>query len=285
MKAVILVLSMNFFSNVRIVLVRTSHPGNIGSAARAMKTMGLSQLYLVNPETPITDDSYSLAAGAKEVLDQASICSSLGEALQNVEFSIASSARRRTIERENLEPHAMGQLVCQVASEGKQVAVVFGCERTGLTNEELDLCNYHVTINANADYSSLNLAMAVQVLCYEIRLAALEQGAVSEVRVLPKSRTSPRFLEKQLLADGAELEGFYQHLDRVLRAIGFIEPNNTGGLMRKMKRIFTRPYLTKDDVNILRGILTAVTKSSGIELSLSSEPNKSSIADKVQERS
>lgn len=249
----------SFFNNIRIVLVRTSHSGNIGSAARAMKTMGLSRLYLVNPEAGINEESVALSAGASDVLENTVICSSLGEALAGTDLSVASSARRRSIEREPMDPRNMGETVAGFVREGRCVAVVFGCERTGLTNEEIDLCDCHVTIDADSGYSSLNLAMAVQVLCYEIRTSCL--GVCKSGTDDFPERTSLRFHEKQALADGMDLEGFYQHLSSVLTETGFLHENNKGGIMRKIKRIFTRPYLTKDDINILRGILTSVTRT------------------------
>ncbi len=244
---------------IRIVLVRTSHSGNIGSAARAMKTMGFSKLYLVNPEARINDEAVALSAGASDVLENAVICGSLGEALSGVELSVASSARRRSIEREPMQPRIMGETAVAFIREGRNIALVFGCERTGLTNEEIDLCDCHVTIDADPGYSSLNLAMAVQVLCYEIRTAC--KGAVGLPADDFPARSSLRFQEKQALADGQELEGFYRHLSDVLTDTGFLHENNKGGIMRKIKRIFTRPYLTRDDINILRGILTSVTRT------------------------
>ncbi len=240
---------------IRIVLVRTSHPGNIGSVCRAMKTMGLSRLYLVNPETPVTEDSYALSAGAPELLDQAVICTSLGEALQGAEIVIGASARKRTIERPLLSPRSMAHFAVSSAVQNVEVALVFGCERTGLTNEELEICGYHVTIDANPQYSSLNLAMAVQVLAYEVRTAFLEReekGASADL-----TPSEPR----EILADGCEVEGFYQQLEKVLFKSGFLRVNGETPVLRKIKRIFTRPYLTRDDVHILRGILSTVDKA------------------------
>lgn len=250
----------SILDHIRIVLIRTSHPGNIGSACRAMKTMGVSNLYLVNPETPITDDSYALAAGAKDILENVKVCSSIAEALRGAKIVIGASARRRTVERPLLEPKEMAKLVIDEASEDSEIAIIFGCERTGLTNQELEICGYHVTISSNPEYASLNLAMAVQVLTYEIRMAYLNKKGPEPISVAP-IHTSKKYLEKEMLAEGEEIDGFYNQLEEVLLDSGFLRPNNNGSIMSKVKRIFSRPYLTHDDINILRGILTSVKKN------------------------
>ena len=222
----------NLLEMVDIVLVNTSHPGNIGSAARAMKTMGLSKLVLAYPESPVDGQSYALAAGAGEILDNL------------------------------LEPQEAGALIVASALEGRKVSLMFGCERTGLTNEELEVCHYHVTIPANPEYSSLNLAMAVQVLTYEIRQAYLKYLGMDPMKE-EIVHTSEKYLDKEQPASGDEIIGFHQHLEEVLLLTGFLHENNRGSIMRKIKRIFSRPYLTRDDVNILRGILSSVTRTVG----------------------
>ncbi len=250
----------SILDRIRVVLMRTSHPGNIGSTCRAMKTMGLSRLYLVNPETSITEESYALSAGATDVLAKTQICTSMGDALKGADLIIGASARRRTVERPLLEPKDMAKLAIDHAKDGSEIALVFGCERTGLTNEELEVCGYHVTISSNPEYSSLNLAMAVQVLSYEVRMAYLAINGPEPINKAPE-HTSKRFLEKETMADGAEVEGFYTQLEDVLHHSGFLRAEGNGIVMSKIKRVFTRSYLTRDDINILRGILSSVTKA------------------------
>ena len=149
-----------------------------------------------------------------------------------------------------------------VRADAGKVSLMFGCERTGLTNEELEVCHYHVTIPANPEYSSLNLAMAVQVLTYEIRQAYLKYLGMDPMKE-EIVHTSEKYLDKEQPASGDEIIGFHQHLEEVLLLTGFLHENNRGSIMRKIKRIFSRPYLTRDDVNILRGILSSVTRTLG----------------------
>lgn len=250
----------NPLNNIKVVLIHTSHPGNIGSAARAMKTMGLSNLTLAYPECAIDENSYALSAGADDLLTKATVVPTLSEALLGSTMIIGASARRRTYERELLTPKEMGSLVIREAQAQHQIALLFGCERTGLTNEELEICNYHVTIPANPDYSSLNLAMAVQVLSYEIRQAYLKVLGADPMHE-EIIHTSEKFLEKEQHASGDEILGFYEHLETILHRTNFLHENNQGHIMRKIKRIFTRPYLTRDDINILRGILSSILRT------------------------
>lgn len=234
--------------NVKIVLVGTSHSGNIGSAARAMKVMGLSQMVLVAPECAVDAQAIALAAGASDIALNAQIVSTLSEAVAECGLVVGSSARSRTLEWPMLDPRQCGE---QFAIEGQThpVAVVFGRERTGLTNEELQLCHYHVCIPANPEYSSLNLAMAVQTLCYEIRVAHLthQQSEFSSPTVVDYPRHQ-------------ELDRFYQHLERVLLESEFISPSQPRQVMNKLRRLFSRARPEAQEINILRGVLTAVEK-------------------------
>lgn len=159
----------------RIVLIETSHSGNIGSAARAMKTMGLNRLYLVSPKQGIDEQALALAAGADDVVNNAVVVESFDEAVADCELVIGTSARLRHLQNTLLEPRACAEKAMSYATAQRQVAIVFGRERIGLTNDELLKCHYHLTIPANPDYSSLNLAMAVQLICYELRMAWLEE--------------------------------------------------------------------------------------------------------------
>lgn len=233
--------------NIKIVLVNTSHTGNIGSAARAMKTMGLSQLCLVDPVKAPDGHSSALAAGAGDVLANAKTVDTLQEAVADCGLVIGTSARSRTHSWPMLEPRSCGR---KLISEVKNypVALVFGRENNGLSNEELQQCHFHVCIPANPDYSSLNLAAAVQTLCYEVRMAFLEQKEV------PDSKEEDYPLNE-------DLERFYAHLESTLSNSGFIVKNHPGMVMTKLRRLFNRARPESQELNILRGILSSIDKA------------------------
>lgn len=231
------------FAAIRIVLVETTHPGNIGAAARAMKTMGFSRLILVNPTQYPHHEASARAAGADDVLAQAKVVADLDAALAGCQWVIGSSARPRGISAPELDPRA-GMAQVLTAGADTEIALVFGRERCGLTNDELDRCHYLVRIPSNPDYSSLNLAAAVQVLCYELRMAALAHTASVNAEPPP--------------APTEELEGFYGHLQTVLLATGFLDPANPRHLMRRLRRLFNRARPDQREINILRGILTSI---------------------------
>lgn len=236
--------------NIRIVLVETSHTGNMGSTARAMKTMGLSNLYLVNPLVKPDSQAISLAAGASDVIGNATIVDTLDEALAGCSLVIGTSARSRTLPWPMLEPRECGEKSAKTA-ETAPVALVFGRERVGLTNEELQKCNYHVCIPANPEYSSLNLAMAVQIIAYEVRVAYLALQEAGKPQVEYEETPYP-------LVD--DLERFYQHLEQTLLQTGFIRQSHPGQVMSKLRRLFTRARPESQELNILRGILTSIDK-------------------------
>jgi tRNA (cytidine32/uridine32-2'-O)-methyltransferase len=231
-------------SNIRVVLVGTQHPGNIGSAARAMKTMGLSRLVLVAPERAPDADSYALAAGADDVLAAAVTHETLADAIADCRLVLGCTARSRRIALEELEPRAAGGRAVVEALGGGEVALVFGRERTGLSNDEYELCHAAVHIPANPDYSSLNLAMAVQVLSYEIRLAAL---AAVPATVVGERQEPP--------ASHAEMESFFAQLADTLDAIDFHKGRAPESAMRKLRRLFLRAQPDTREVRILRGVL------------------------------
>lgn len=237
--------------NIRVVLVETSHPGNIGAAARAMKTMGLSNLVLVRPENYPNAEATARASGADDVLMRARVVDSLAEGLAGCRLVIGSSARLRTRRWPQLGPRETGETAMREAAEG-EVALVFGRERTGLTNDELDLCHYLVTIPANPDYSSLNLAAAVQVLTYELRMATGETKVENEGEE-----------HGEIPAGADDVERFYAHLQETLIGLDFLDPENPRHLMRRLRRLFNRVRLTENEINILRGILTAASKKPG----------------------
>ncbi|MDR3323677.1 MAG: RNA methyltransferase [Zoogloeaceae bacterium] len=244
-------------ARIRIVLSRTSHPGNIGSAARAMKTMGLSRLTLVRPKIFPDQEAVTLASGATDVLENARVVATLDEALAPVTYSLAVSARARDLGPASQAARQGAEDLFQRAAAGEEVALVFGNETSGLSNEDVQRCQGTLHIAANPAYSSLNLAAAVQVLAYELRQAAVQEppaGAAAGMTV-PRKMATP-FSSPP--ATHAEQEGFYGHLERVMRDSGFLNPERPMRLMPKLRRLFGRARLEKDEVNILRGILTAV---------------------------
>ena len=239
-------MSAELLSRIRVVLSHTSHPGNIGAAARAMKTMGISALYLVAPKKPIDAEAEAMASGAADLLREARVCASLGEALQGTVYALAVSARRRELAHASADARGAVQTLVAAAREG-EVALVFGTEMSGLTNDEILQCSAAAHIPADPGYSSLNLAAAVQVMAYEARVAALG------TQPLPRAEFAP--------AQHQDIENFYVHLERSLIASGFLVPSNPKRLMPRLRRLFGRCRLEQEEVNILRGMLKAFDKN------------------------
>lgn len=231
----------NIFDHIRVVLCQTSHPGNIGSAARAMKTMGFKHLYLVKPDIFPDAHAAALATGAADLLESAIVTETLSEALTGCAFAIGLSARKRNLSHQLLNVREAALEVQKIASH-QPVAFVFGTEMSGLSNAELDCCQMLAMIPANPEYSSLNLAAAVQVVCYELRMAILE-GKLG-------------FEASTELATNEAVEGFYRHLEDTLLTIGYLNPRAPKKLMERIRRIYARARLEKEEVNLLRGILT-----------------------------
>ena len=244
---------MSYLDNIKIVLVETSHTGNMGSAARAMKTMGLTNLCLVNPIIKPDSQSISLAAGASDIIKQAQIFSSLEAAVADCSLVIGTSARVRSLQWPNLTPKECGDKIIAEACRHAQVALVFGRERVGLTNDELQKCHFHVSIPANPDYSSLNLAMSVQVLSYEIRMSLLSAQEAS-------IKLDEQDINEVHYPKDEDIERFYQHLEQTLLQTGFINPHHPGQIMGRLRRLFTRARIEQQELNILRGILTSIDK-------------------------
>ena len=247
-------------ARLRVVLVGTQHPGNIGSAARALKTMGLSRLVLVAPEKAPNAESSALAAGADDVLDGAQVHATLAEAVADCRLVLGCTARSRRVSLEELAPRVAAPRAVAAAAAGGEVALVFGRERTGLDNEELQLCHAAIHIPANPDYSSLNLAAAVQVVAYELRLALLggtaphgasPAGAPASAVADPDDAGDPR----DTPATHAQLEGFFAQLSDTLDAIDFHKGRAPASAMRKLRRVFLRADLDVREVRLLRGVL------------------------------
>lgn len=232
-----------FAQQVRIVLVETSHPGNIGACARAMKTMGFTQLVLVNPRFPDAlthPDAVAFASGAQDILAQAQIVAHIDQALVDVNFVAAVSARLREFSPPILTPRALADKF-NTESLG-QLALVFGSERYGLPNDIVMNCNALINIPSNAAYSSLNLAQAVQILAYELRTSVQAPAHDSNIGF------------QGALASQAQVEGMFGHLEQALLAIGFLDPDQPKKLMPRLRRLFARTSLEVEEVNILRGI-------------------------------
>ncbi|WP_417661270.1 tRNA (cytosine(32)/uridine(32)-2'-O)-methyltransferase TrmJ [Pseudomonas sp.] len=243
--------------NIRVVLVNTSHPGNIGGAARAMKNMGLSRLVLVDPIDFPSHEADARASGASDILQSAQIVGTLEEALVGCNLVLGTSARDRRIPWPLLDPRECGVAACEQALEGADVALVFGREYAGLTNEELQRCQFHVHIPSDPEFSSLNLAAAVQVLAYEVRMAWL--AAQNQPTKVAKLETTAMLNTQLVTAD--ELESFYAHLQKALEEIGFLDPENPRHLMSRLRRLYGRNNISRAEMNILRGILTETLKA------------------------
>lgn len=235
-------MSEAIFNHIRIVLCQTSHPGNIGSTARAMKTMGLSRLYLVNPKFFPDAQAKSLAVNASDVLDTAIVTNSLEEAIADCQLVIGVSGKERSLSQQVMTVREAALEVKKIAHQ-QQVALVFGTEMSGLSNAEADRCQILATIPANPEYTSLNLAQAVQIMCYEMRMA-FTNGTL-------------HYDEKPVeLASQEDLERFYIHMQEVLEHIGYINPRAPKKLFERLRRLYARTRLEKEEVNLLRGILT-----------------------------
>jgi len=243
------------YDRVRIVLVRPSHPGNIGAAARAMKTMGFSRLVLVAPKAfpdPVAD---VMASGATDVLAAAQVTGALHEALCGASVALALTSRRRDLATAPLWARTGAAELAQAIGQSAEAAIVFGNETTGLTNEELAFCNRWAMIPANPLYASLNLAAAVQVMCYELRLAIEALGgAVS---------SAPDFIPPGTPATLDEIEGLLRQLESMALASGFLDPARPGRLMLRLRRLFSRAALEKEEINLLRGLLASFTEPTG----------------------
>jgi len=234
---------------IRIVLVGTQHPGNIGSAARALKTMGLGRLVLVAPEKFPHIEAHALAAGADDVLAAAAIHGSLAEAIADCRLVLGCTARSRRVALPEQGPREAAVFALERAGQGDEVALVFGRERTGLTNEELQLCHGAVHIPANPEYSSLNIAAAVQVLSYELRMAELAVGSETSEHAEDSQRTDRR------PASHAEMEGFFSQLADTLDAIDFHKGRAPESALRKLRRLYLRAEPDAAEVRLLRGVL------------------------------
>ncbi|AQA19684.1 tRNA (cytosine(32)/uridine(32)-2'-O)-methyltransferase TrmJ [Halioglobus japonicus] len=238
--------------NIRIVLVNTNTPGNIGGVARAMKNMGLHRLYLVEPRQYPHEEATWRAASAGDVLDGAVVTETLDEAIADCQFVVGTSARGRRIPWPLLDPRKCAERIDGIADD-QQVAILFGREDRGLKNEELQACNLHLNIPTSEDYSSLNLAMAVQVVCYELRMLL----AADSVPATEDAEWDAPFTTRE------QMELFYEHLEQTLIDVEFLNPTAPRQLMARLRRLYSRVRLDEMELNILRGILTETQKRIG----------------------
>lgn len=230
--------------HIRFVLVRTSHPGNIGAAARAIRTMGLRRLSLVAPHTFPHADAVALASGANDVLEEAPISPDLPAAIADCQLVLGATARRRDVPMEEIDAREAAARVLAAAREGREVALVFGNERTGLENDEIKRCHAAVLIPSDPEFASLNLAQAVQVLAYEVRMAMLAGASP-----LPEQKSDPP-------ASSAELEAFFEHLERTLEAIDFHKGRSPRTIMLRLRRLYLRAQPDERELRVLHGILS-----------------------------
>ncbi len=238
--------TQNPLDNIRIILINTQFPGNIGAVARAMKNMGLSRLYLVNPKCQLDKEAFIRATSASSVLKTAIIVNTLSEAISDCHLVVGTSTRDRGMSLPLLTARKTGEQVAEEAMNA-QVAIVFGQESCGMQSEDLQQCNFHGYIPANPDYSSLNLAAAVQTFCYEIFQASEAQS----------TQLHDCFYK---YPEAKDMEYFYQHLESVLTDIQFIIPKHPGQIMQRLRRLFNRARADEKELNILRGILSAIDK-------------------------
>lgn len=232
---------------IKIVLVETSHPGNIGSAARAMKTMGFNDLNLVNPKCEINDISYAMASNAKDVLENTKVSSSLKETLSDCNFVVGATARQRDIPLEIINPRQFSKKLSD-KNFGK-VAILLGNEARGLTNKQLSMCSIGLHIPANKKYTSLNLAASLQIILYELMYESKNEAS------------NINKIDKNDIASNEKLINFFNHMDRVLKDINFIKDDRPM-ISRKINHIFKKASLSDEEINILRGILSAIENHS-----------------------
>lgn len=245
---------MQLLDRLRIVMINTSDSGNIGAAARAMKTMGLRQLVLVQPDEFPTAKATARASAAADLLHNARVVQTLDEAIGDCQLVFGTSARLRTIPWPLIDPRQGASRVMN-EPEGADIAILFGREDAGLTNEELRRCHFHICIPANEEYPVLNIGAAIQVICYEMRMAALERQASP---VAPDQSGMQQWDEP--LVSSEDMERFLRHFEETLLDIDFFDPNNPKQLLTRVRRLFLRTRMDRLEMNLLRGVLSTVQK-------------------------
>lgn len=242
--------------NIRIVMINTSDSGNIGAAARAMKTMGFSQLYLVEPKEYPSGKATARASGAADVLHHAKVTQTMEEALEGCQLVVGTSARMRSIPWPVMTPRQFAGMVANERDDS-QVAIVFGREDSGLSNEELRRCHYHVSIPGNPEYCVLNVAAAVQLICYDLRMELVESQTEDAATEKPEMILSRTEWDAPLVS-AEDMERFFQHLEETLLDIRFYDPNNPRQILTRIRRLFSRTRLDQLEMNLMRGVLARV---------------------------
>ena len=248
----------NTLQNIRIVMIQTSHTGNIGAAARAMKVMGLSDLCLVNPKSAPDEQSIAMSSNATDILVNASIFDSLSEAIADCQLVVGTSARHeRTLSWDIQDSRNTGELIAKHTNSNPnaKVAVLFGRESSGLSNEELAHCQHLVHIPTNPDYSSLNVASAVQILSYECRLATIALAKVADIE------HEKDFQSDDPWVNADDLESYFEHLKQVMIEVNFLDSENPRYLIPRLRRLYSRSGITRSEMNILRGMLASIQKN------------------------
>lgn len=256
---------INLLSKIAIVLVEPTHPGNVGAVARAMKTMGLSDLVLVNPRKFPHYEATKRAAGADSVLTNARIFADLSTAIADRQLILGTSVRDREVSWPTRTPKEMAQHALSDQQDSPKMAILFGRENSGLTNQELETCDYQIRIPANDEYSSLNLASAVQIIAYELRMQALQQSeekgdivGSAGAEDIEQNQAQNQAKARQRAATQLEKEGHLSHLQETLEQLDFIKSRPPTKLMRKLTRLYNKANLTQEEIQMLRGILSAV---------------------------
>lgn len=244
---------MHRLTRINTVLIGTTHPGNIGAAARALKVMGLDRLSLVSPENYPSPEARSRASGADDVLSASRICLDLDEAIGDAQWVFGTSSRSRGMNIPMLDMHEAAKKMIAAAAQGQSVAMLFGKERYGLTNEEMQRCHYLVKYPANPQYPSLNLAAAVQLAAYEIRMACLNEGDRTEM--------TSDLVTRPEICDAEKMQSFYQHLFSTMQEIGFLHAKNKVSMTEKFRMMFNRMNIEIHEMDMLRGFLSAVNKN------------------------
>lgn len=252
---------MELLNRIRIVMINTSDSGNIGAAARAMKTMGMSDLVLVEPKEFPTAKATARATGAADLLHKARVVATLDEALADCQLVFGASARMRTIPWPVITPREASKIVLNEPGDAS-IAIVFGREDAGLNNEELRRCHNHIFIPGNESYSVLNVAAAIQVICYEMRMGVLEQKAAASTSEPPANPVMPLTITEwdEPLVSAEDMERFIKHFEETLLDIGFFDPNNPKQLMTRARRLFMRTRMDRLEMNLMRGVLSTVQK-------------------------
>lgn len=245
--------------NIRIVMINTSDSGNTGAAARALKTMGFSRLYLVDPQDYPSQKATSRASGASDVLHQAVVTETFAEAVADCHLVVGTSARIRSMPIPMLNPRSLAQLVVD-EPDTSEIAIVFGRENSGLNNDELLACHYHVSIPGNPDYCVLNVASAVQLICYELRMSLVGTLAQESMQISDTSMVLSRTEWDEPLSTKQEMDGFFDHLEAAMVKLRFYDPDNPRQILNRLRRLYSRTRLDRSEMNLMRGILTRIER-------------------------